>query len=195
MLDVINEGVVSEVDAEKHAVRVTYPDKNNLVSGLLPVITLFAYNNKSYALPEVGERVLVVSASNGGMSGGGYVVGSLYTADNKPTTTDENIYRLEITEDEGTTAIEYNKTDKMFSVVFSDGEDSFKTSYDKTAKEYKLEFADGSSVVQNEEELAINCKGELNIESVGKINITAKDEINIESSQDVNINARNIRLN
>jgi len=53
-------GIISTVDQLKRTVRVTYPDKDNLVSGELPVIGPTTLN-----LPIVGDCVLVGYPSNG----------------------------------------------------------------------------------------------------------------------------------
>ena len=168
---ICREGVVSEVIAERHSCKVTFPDRNNMVSAELPVLTLFAYNDKSYALPEVGSRVVVLSASNDLQSGGGYVIGSLYTNENKPVENDESIYKVETA-------------------------DGFSMSYDKTSKEFELKFFDGSTIKHTEDgDLEIDIKGNVFMNVSKKLEVEVKEDINAESSGDINMTGSNIRLN
>lgn len=78
----IRIGLVSSVDATKHTVRVVFEDKDNLVSGELPVIIPFSTKAKAYRLPEVSESVLCVFLENGIQSG--FCLGSYYNAEDKP---------------------------------------------------------------------------------------------------------------
>lgn len=168
------EGVVSAVFPERHSARVTFEDRGGLVSAELPVLTLFAYKNKSYALPDVGERVVVLAAANDVTSGSGYIIGSLYTGNNlpQPAETGENITRLEF-------------ADKAF------------ISYDRKKHLLTLHFQDDSTITHDAEtgELSINCKGDILINGEKELNVETKGEINAESKQDINLNGANIRLN
>ena len=104
--DLVKEGVVSEVFADRHSARVTFEDKDNLVSAELPVVTTFAFDNKSYAMPDVGEKVLCLFATNDGTSGEGWIIGSRYHEKSTPTVKDVNINRIDFKDG---TFIEYNR--------------------------------------------------------------------------------------
>lgn len=160
------EGVVSAIYPERHSARVTFEDRGGLVSAELPVLTLFAYKNKSYAMPDVGERVVVLAAANDVTSGSGYIIGSLYTGNNLPqvTETGKDIMRLEF-------------SDKTF------------ISYDREKHLFTIQFSDETSITHDAEtgELSINCKGD--------ILINGEKEINVDAKNDINMNGANIRLN
>lgn len=175
------EGTVSAVYPERHSARVTFEDRDNLVSAELPVLTPFASKNKSFAMPDVGERVVVLMAANDQTSGGGWIIGSLYTAKNLPSPeTGENITRLEF-------------ADKTF------------ISYDRESHLFTLQFSDGTAITHDGEsgELNIDCKGDIIINGEKQLDVTIKDrisvdgreEINIDAKDDINMNGANIRLN
>ena len=72
------EGIVDAVYPERHSVRVTFPDRDNLTSAELPVLGSFCSGNSSYALPDVGESVVVLNSTNDETSGTGFVIGARY---------------------------------------------------------------------------------------------------------------------
>lgn len=75
---IVSEGIVDEVFPERHSVRVTFPDKDNLTSAELPVLGSFCSGNSSYAMPDVGESVIVLNSTNDDTSGTGFVIGARY---------------------------------------------------------------------------------------------------------------------
>lgn len=72
------EGIVDKVFPERHSVRVVFPDKDNLTSAELPVLGSFCAGNSSYALPDVGDSVIILNATNDETSGTGFVIGARY---------------------------------------------------------------------------------------------------------------------
>ncbi|MGG4346439.1 phage baseplate assembly protein V [Paenibacillus lautus] len=80
--NLIRIGLVSSVDAAKHTVKVVFKDKDNLVSGDLPVIVPYSAKAKAYRLPEVSESALCVFLGNGLQNG--FCLGSYYTDEDKP---------------------------------------------------------------------------------------------------------------
>lgn len=76
MKDVIRVGFVSSIHYEKGFVQVTYPDRENAVSGELP------YFSDYYQMPEVGDRVVVLYMTNGNHEG--FVLGKYYHDENMP---------------------------------------------------------------------------------------------------------------
>lgn len=80
--NLIRIGLVSSVDAAKHTVRVVFEDKDNLVSGDLPIIVPYSAKAKAYRLPEVSESVLCVFLGNGLQNG--FCLGSFYTDEDMP---------------------------------------------------------------------------------------------------------------
>jgi phage baseplate assembly protein gpV len=209
--DACREGTVTEVFPERHSARVKFNDLDNLVSAEMPVLTLAAGKNKSYWLPDIDEKVVCLMASNSGQSGGGYIIGSLYTGKNKPAEKTADIYALKFSDNASISYKRGNNEDKNhilkmhlsdnteilfenqekarhFQIKFSDG---CKISYDygDNAADFKMQFKDGSKIEHDGK------RGDLDFDIKGEVNIKARGEINIESSQDVNVKGTNIHLN
>ena len=172
LANLVREGTVSVVYPEKHSARVIFENKERLISAELPVLTTFASKNKAYNLPDVGERVVCIMASNNS-SGGGYIIGSLYNTEHTPPA---DCYQ-------DVTKIEF--ADEAF------------ISYDRAAHNFRIQFSDDSFINFDGEhgELEIYCKGFIIIEGEKRLEITTKDEILIDSKADVEVTGRNIRLN
>lgn len=82
----INIGVVSTSDPAKGSVRVMFPDRDNLVSGELPVITPGGWG-RGNAVPSPGETVLCVFLDNSRSAG--FCLGTYYGDDIPPGSTDQ----------------------------------------------------------------------------------------------------------
>lgn len=104
--DIVKEGIVSEVFPERHTARVTFEDKADLVSAELPVITLWAMSNKAYALPDIGETVLCLFATNDGTSGEGWIIGSRFHDKSLPNAKSQDITKIDFKDG---TSIEYDR--------------------------------------------------------------------------------------
>lgn len=83
MHDVIRVGIVSSIDYEKGFVQVTYPDRENAVSGKLPYFSYW------YQMPEVGDKVVVLYLTNGNHEG--FVLGKYYHESNLPIKTGKGL--------------------------------------------------------------------------------------------------------
>lgn len=108
----IRFGKVSEVIPERCAVRVTFEDRDNLVSAELPVLQSSCLNNKFYSMPDVGDNVVCLMTPND-ENGSGFVLGSFYTEKNLPPAQDENISMIKFAD--GTT-ITYNRQSHLLNV-------------------------------------------------------------------------------
>jgi len=84
--NLIRPGVVSSIDAAAGTVRVTFPDREDFVSGELPVLTTGGWA-RGNALPEVGESVLCLFLGNGLQAG--FCLGSFFTVVDTPPGTSE----------------------------------------------------------------------------------------------------------
>lgn len=104
--DIVKEGIVSEVYPDRHAARVTFEDKDNVVSAELPIITIWALENKTYALPDIGETVLCIFATNDGTSGEGWIIGSRFHEKSKPNAKSQDVTRIDFRDG---TFIEYDR--------------------------------------------------------------------------------------
>lgn len=74
----IRIGKISKIDYETGMAEVTYPDMDNSVTALFPIVNL----NEEYKMPEIGEEVLVLHLSNGAASG--LILGPFWNEANKP---------------------------------------------------------------------------------------------------------------
>lgn len=70
-------GLVRAQDAVKCAVRVAFPDRDQLQSWWLPVIVLKTQDDKSYWLPDVGEQVVCLMDE---YDEDGAVIGAIYSS-------------------------------------------------------------------------------------------------------------------
>lgn len=104
-------GVVEEVDEDSHRVKVKLPDRDNMLTGWLPVITLFSYGDTSYALPKEGDIVVCMFLKHGLEDR--FVIGSVYTQKHKPPLKDRECYYI-IWEDG--TRVMYNKETRTLTI-------------------------------------------------------------------------------
>ena len=74
-------GVVEEVDAGTHRVRVRFPDRSNDVSPWLDVLTWSAHQDKAFRLPRKGNQVACLINSAGTE---GVVLGAIFSAVDTP---------------------------------------------------------------------------------------------------------------
>ena len=79
---IIAVGEVVEVDETLHRVRVKIPDRDNVITGFLPVLVPYAYQTYSYGLPKVGDTVLCVFLPYGIEDG--FVIGAYYHRQEEP---------------------------------------------------------------------------------------------------------------
>ena len=91
----VREGVVTVVYPARHSARVEFADKDNLVSAELPILSAFALGNKSYALPDVGDTVVCLFATNSNQVGDGYILGAHYTDKTPPAANSQDITRFD----------------------------------------------------------------------------------------------------
>ncbi|OKP67568.1 hypothetical protein A3842_28105 [Paenibacillus sp. P3E] len=80
----IRIGRVSTSDAAAGSVRVTFADRDDMVSGELPVITPGGWG-RGNAIPLPGERVLCVFLDNGRSAG--FCLGTYFVEDDQPSGT------------------------------------------------------------------------------------------------------------
>jgi len=96
--DIFRIGKVSDVNGAKCAVRVTFPDKDDLVSAELPIVVVGSYKTKGYWVPEVGMQVLccfLPNPSGRGMNDG-FVIGGFYSTEDPPEETDPKVRCLKL---------------------------------------------------------------------------------------------------
>ena len=111
--NLIRAGVVSAVFPERCACRVTFEDRDGLVSAELPVLQSSCLNNKFYSLPDVGDSVVVLSFPNDQSGNSGVILGSFYTEKNPPPADNQDISTINF--GDGTT-IKYDRAANELSI-------------------------------------------------------------------------------
>jgi len=93
---IVRVGRVSTVNLAAATARVTFADRDGLVSMELPVLQGSVQGAAAYLLPAPGERVLCLFLGTGVEQG--FIVGSFYDEDNAPPASGQVIY-LQVAED------------------------------------------------------------------------------------------------
>lgn len=104
-------GKVSSVNPDNMTARVTFADKNNMLSAELPIINRGSKNNKDYWLPDVGEQVVCLFLSNG--INQGFVLGSYFSDPAPPQISSVNKRRLDFADG---TYIEYDRDSHKLNI-------------------------------------------------------------------------------
>lgn len=97
----IRIGKISKIEYETGMAEVTYPDMDNSVTALFPIVNL----NEEYKMPEIGEEVLVLHLSNGAASG--LILGPFWNEANKPAVNGKNVFRKEFSKNSGTAYVQF----------------------------------------------------------------------------------------
>lgn len=160
----VREGVVSAVFAERHTCRVVFPDKDDLTSDELPVLTLCSANNKFFSLPDVGTSVVCLFAGNADQTGTGFIIGTRFHDKSTPNANSIDKTRMDF--DDGT-FIEYDRKSHELKIsckgdvqIKSEGKITFDAKDEiefKGAKGYKLAATEnvtlkGKKILLNMEE-------------------------------------------
>jgi phage baseplate assembly protein V len=69
-------GIVQTQDVQNCRVRVTFPDRNQMVSWWLPIVTPKTQNDKAYWIPDIGEQVVCLMDEH---DEDGAVLGCIYS--------------------------------------------------------------------------------------------------------------------
>lgn len=91
--DIFRIGKVSSVNGAACTVRVTFPDKDDMVSAELPIVVVGSHGTKGYWVPEVDTQVLccfLPNPSGRGMNDG-FVIGGFYSTEDPPEETDPKV--------------------------------------------------------------------------------------------------------
>ena len=110
--NLIRQGVISAVYPERCAARVTFEDRDGLVSAELPILQASCLNNQFYSLPDVGDCVLCLMLPND-QHGSGFVLGSFFNDKNPPPAASQDISLIKFADG---TQISYNRSSHLLSV-------------------------------------------------------------------------------
>ncbi len=114
--NLIRVGQVSSINAATGAVRVTFNDKDALVSAELPVLNRGSQAVKDYWLPDVGEQVVCVFLPNGKSLTTGFVLGSFFSSVDRPPTSN---LKMRIIDFGDGTNISYDRMSKALVITCS----------------------------------------------------------------------------
>jgi len=103
--NMIRIGKVSSINYDRGAVKVTFPDKDDIVSDFLPYLS-FEYN-----MPEVGDTVLCVFLPNGISKG--FCLGQPYSLKNMPVQPGPQYYYKNIYDE---AFYQYDKNSKTLTI-------------------------------------------------------------------------------
>ena len=73
---IVRHGKISAVYPERHTVRVTFEDADEVVSAEMPYLTTSASKNNLYRLPDIEEEVVCIFEGNDAGEGDGFCIGS-----------------------------------------------------------------------------------------------------------------------
>lgn len=156
---IVKEGRVTAVYPKNHTARVEFEDKDGLVSAELPVLTMCAFGDRFYSLPDVNTKVVVLFASNADQTGEGWIIGSRFHDNSKPNASSVDVTRL-------------------------DFKDRTSVEYDRKKNRLRIEFNDGSFIQHDAKNktMSIESAGELRIKAKGNIFIDGETiNLNLES--------------
>ena len=105
MAMIVRIGKVSKIDYQKGLISATYPDLDDAVTDDFPV---FSFTDE-YKMPKVGQEILVLHLSNG--QSAGIVMGKYWNKDNLPAVYGANVFRKELSENQGEAYIQYKDGD------------------------------------------------------------------------------------
>ena len=101
-------GRVSKVNYEAGTVRVTYPDRDGMVTDDLPVASL----SGEYRMPAVGDEVFVAHLSNN--QNYGVVIGRFWDKNNVPAENGKGLFRKELGTEPGAAYIKCEDDEIVF---------------------------------------------------------------------------------
>lgn len=165
--DSIRIGIVSSIDPIKCTAKVTFEDRDDIVSRDLHIVQPFTMNDKAYYMPAVGERVRVLFDPEAPTKG--CILGSYYSDNRLPPFGDEN------------------KTYVLF-------EDNTLIEYDKALHKLTIQIPSGgenSIDIFAESDIDIETNGKINIKATKDINVETAKALTIKTAEQINIISAN----
>ena len=150
----VREGKVSVTYPERHTARVVFEDKDGMVGAEMPILTSCAAGNKSYSMPDVGDMVVCLFASNSDMTGNGWIIGSRFNDKSKPNANSQDVTRVD----------------------FSDG--SY-VEYNRKTHELKLKST-GKITLEATDEISFKGNAKIKFDATGGLDLTSAADINLQ---------------
>lgn len=170
MADSIRFGKVSNIDYETGCMEVTYEDREDSVTDMLPMLA-----NDRYKMPKVGETVVTAHNSNGEEEG--VVLGTTWGENEKPPQGEQNFFRQDFDDEPGKCFIRYDGEKAEFH---NEGDTKSETKKNKSEK------------IEGNAELEV--KGKLTIK-VGSCTVTIQgDTVEIEGGAKLSMSAQAISI-
>ena len=144
--ELVRIGIISSTNPKKNTVRVTFPDKDNLVSGDLRIIHRGSIGNRDYWMPDVGEEVVCIFPTNDESYFDGYVIGTLFNDKEPPNANSQDVTRIDFKDG---TSIEYDR-EKHALKVECKGTLEIKCDKDITITSAKNMILKGENIFINE---------------------------------------------
>lgn len=94
--DLIRIGRVSSINPLKCTAKVTFPDKDDMVSDELPILTIGTNKTKAYFLPAIDTQVLCIFLPNNSGKGinDGFILGCIYSDEDMPVENNEKVVSI-----------------------------------------------------------------------------------------------------
>ena len=151
----VKEGRVTQCYPERHTARVLFEDKDGMTGAEMPILTMCAYGDKFYTMPDVGDVVVCLFASNSDMTGNGWIIGSRFNDKSVPNANSQDVTRLDF-------------ADKTF------------IEYDRKKHELRLKCK-GKIIIEADDDIKISGKAKITANADEDIKITGKQKITTES--------------
>lgn len=177
--DTIRIGKVASIDEQKATARVTFEDRQDIVSNDLPLVVPFTLKDKAYYMPSIGERVICVF--NPDAPSRGFIIGSFYADTRLPPIKDENKTYLNY---EDNTLIEYDKKEHKLTIkVLEDSQISVDI------------YTKSNIIVNCDKNATINVKGNTSIDTKGNTSIKTGGSMDITSGGSMTIKGAMVKIN
>ena len=154
-------GNVSSIDYENGLCEVTYPDRDDTVTEMVPVLS-----NREYRMPEVDDLVVVLHP--GDSPEDAVILGTIWNEKIKPAEGKEKVFRKEYSNEDGKAYRKFDANAKEL-LDFVDGK--------KILKAKNLEIKIGSATV------TISESGSMKVDSPAGIEIKASGELKLSATK------------
>lgn len=153
-------GNVSSIDYENGLCEVTYPDRDDTVTEMVPMLS-----NREYRMPEVDDLVVVLHP--GDSPEDAVILGTIWNEKIKPVEGKEKVFRKEYCNEDGKAYREFDANAKEL-LDFVDGK--------KILKAKSLEIKIGSATV------TISESGSVKVDSPAGIEVKASGELKLSAT-------------
>ena len=181
--DAIRIGIVSSIDPDKGTAKVTFEDRDDIVSRDLPLNFAKTLHDYDYCMPDVGERVRCFFDPEAPSRG--YILGSFPSDTREPPIKDKE-KRYTLFKDG--TLIEYDRALHTLTITIPEGGAKSIDIYAEsdidvmTNANINIKAAEDINITADGN-LTINIEGETNIHTVGRTNITSDEVVKITAPE------------